>query len=93
MHPIVKIIFGAILVIGSVTAVFYSRGTAYDLWRSFKTVVMGIVPPFVFLIGLFVIWLELDELRIERELKAEERRARRTRRPRRPRRARRKRRR
>jgi hypothetical protein len=42
----------------------------------FVTVVNGALPPFVFLLGIFIVWLELDELRIERELAAEERRAR-----------------
>jgi hypothetical protein len=30
------------------------------------------LPPFLMLIGLFIVWLELDEWRIEKELKAEE---------------------
>ncbi|MFH8080393.1 MAG: hypothetical protein QXO84_00730 [Candidatus Aenigmatarchaeota archaeon] len=40
--------------------------------RSLLIVIEGTVPPFIALIGLFIVWLELDELRIERELKAEE---------------------
>lgn len=40
--------------------------------RAFLTVLEGTVPPFLALIGLFIVWLELDELRIERELKQEE---------------------
>lgn len=39
-----------------------------SLW----TVIQGTVPPLIALIGLFIVWLELDEWRIERELKAEE---------------------
>ena len=42
------------------------------LLSSLKTVVLGIIPTFVIVIGLFIIWLELDEWRIEKELKAEE---------------------
>ncbi|MEM5799075.1 MAG: hypothetical protein QXZ43_00170 [Candidatus Aenigmatarchaeota archaeon] len=40
--------------------------------RAFLTVIEGTIPPFIALIGLFIVWLELDELRIERELKQEE---------------------
>lgn len=77
MHPIGKIIIGLILMGGSAYAVLN-----YPEWRllpAFITVVKGIVPAFVFLIGLFIVWLELDELRIERELRTEKRRAARTR--------------
>jgi len=40
--------------------------------RSLWIVIQGTVPPFLALIGLFIVWLELDELRIEKELKKEE---------------------
>lgn len=72
MHPIVKLIIGAIMIIGSVAAVFYSTGPN-NLLDSFKTVVKGILPAAVFLLGIFIVWLELDELKIERELKKESR--------------------
>jgi len=85
MHPIGKIFIGAILVIGSV---YYVVTNPLNLtptaWNAFKTVIYGIIPPFLFLVGLFIVWLELDELRIEKELKREERRVRRPR-PARPR--------
>lgn len=67
MHPIIKILFGAILLIGSVTYVYTNQ---YGAWSDFLTVVNGIVPPFVGLVGLFIIWLELDELKVEREIQA-----------------------
>ena len=87
MHPLGKILIGLILMVGSAAAVYYSHpawgGTPYpilgDLWESFKIVVGGMLPPFVFLIGLFIVWLEWDEWRIERELKAEEEREKRRR--------------
>ena len=41
----------------------------------FWLIVKGIVPPLVFIVGLFIVWLEYDELRIERELKQETARA------------------
>jgi hypothetical protein len=51
---------------------FSILGIRIYLLKSFWTVLQGIIPPFVILIGLFIIWLELDEWRIEKELKTEE---------------------
>jgi len=75
LHSIAKLIIGALMVIGSVWAVL-----GYPEWGllpAFIIVVKGIVPVLVFLLGLFIVWLELDELRIEKELASEERRAKR----------------
>jgi cytochrome c-type biogenesis protein CcmH/NrfF len=47
-------------------------GVNLPLLSSLKTILLGIVPPFLIVIGLFIIWLELDEWKIEKELKAEE---------------------
>ncbi len=74
MHPILKIILGAIMIIGSVYAVI--NYPDWELLSAFITVVKGVVPALVFLIGLFIVWLELDELRIEKELKTEEKKVR-----------------
>jgi len=71
MHPIVKIIFGLILMLGSAWIIY--KYTLTEFWITLQ----GIVPPIVFVLGLFIVWLEWDELRIERELKAETRRVRR----------------
>lgn len=49
----------------------FKLGTV-KLWESLVTLLVGSIPPFVMLIGLFVVWLELDEWRIEKELKKEE---------------------
>ncbi len=73
---ILKILVGAILIIGSVWWVL--QGSSQFLngrsgLNDFITVVNGAVPPLVFLIGLFVVWLELDELRIEKELSSTKR--------------------
>jgi hypothetical protein len=51
---------------------FNILGIKMYLLKSFWTVLQGIIPPFVILIGLFIIWLELDEWRIEKELRTEE---------------------
>ena len=65
MHPIVRIVIGAILIVGSAWVVY-----TYTL-DEFWLIVKGIVPPLVFIVGLFIVWLEYDKLRIERELKQE----------------------
>jgi hypothetical protein len=73
LHSIAKLIIGALMVIGSAWTVL-----AYPEWGlvpAFVTVVKGIVPVTVFLLGLFIVWLELDELRIEKELSSEERKS------------------
>lgn len=41
-------------------------------WKDFLVVLNGAIPPFIFLIGVFIVWLEIDELKLERELKKEE---------------------
>ena len=42
------------------------------LWESLVTLLVGSIPAIAMLIGLFIVWLELDELKIEKELKKEE---------------------
>lgn len=84
MHIILKLLLGIVLVVGSVwwvvqgphpTQLFKIK--AGTNLADFVTVVNGALPPLIFLIGLFIIWLELDELRIERELAAEKKKKRR----------------
>ena len=43
-----------------------------DWLGNFLVVLTGVIPPFLILVGLFVVWLEIDELKAERELKREE---------------------
>ncbi len=75
MNPIGKMLIGAIMMVGSVYAVYSSIGTPYDLWNAFIIVLEGVIPPVIFIIGLYIVWLELDEMKIEKELKAEEQKA------------------
>ncbi len=83
MHPIVKIFIGLLLMAASVWWVwqgphptsFLSIQPGTNL-ADFITVLNGAIPPFVFLLGVFIVWLEYDEWKIERELKAEEERER-----------------
>lgn len=80
----IKVLVGAMMMVGTIAAVVYSMGNNVEilgiaipnLWVAFKTVVLGIIPALVFILGLFIVWLELDELRIEGELKEESKRTR-----------------
>jgi len=42
---------------------------------SFVTVLMGIIPVFLILLGLLIVWLEVDEIKMEKELRKEEHKA------------------
>ena len=86
MHPAIKLLIGIILLV--VPLGFYAYeflyiipGTAepinilgleVHMLNSLRVVLQGIIPPFLIVIGLFIIWLELDEWRIEKELRVEE---------------------
>jgi len=77
MHPLGKMLIGIILLLVplGLYAYEYTVGLVHPrlhLLSSLWTVIQGIIPPFLMVIGLFIIWLELDEWRIEKELKAEE---------------------
>jgi uncharacterized membrane protein YwzB len=73
MGAIVKILIGALMMIISVWWAF--QGSGQYLGRSYLndliTLLNAGIPIVVFVIGLFILWLELDELRIEKELKTE----------------------
>ena len=73
MGVIVKILIGAVLMIAAIWWVF--QGSGQLIHRSYLndlvTLLNAAIPILVFVIGLFVLWLELDELRIEKELKTE----------------------
>ncbi|MBS3052664.1 MAG: hypothetical protein J4428_04830 [Candidatus Aenigmarchaeota archaeon] len=82
MNPLVKVFIGLVLLVLPLALyvnefmkqgmnAFNGTGLLGSLWL----VIRGTVPPFVALIGLFIVWLELDEWRIEKELKAEEEKA------------------
>jgi hypothetical protein len=80
LHPILKVIIGVILVLAPIYYIWNEPlRDSYGLnpRRDLVQVIDGIVPVLVIILGLFMIWLELDELRIGRELKTEERRVRR----------------
>ncbi|MBL7206544.1 MAG: hypothetical protein ISS36_03020 [Candidatus Aenigmarchaeota archaeon] len=81
MHAAVKVLVGLILIIiglgffvDEVTGVIskYPGIPAIKWLTNFVVVLTGVIPVLLILIGLFVVWLELDELKTEKELKKEE---------------------
>ncbi|MEM5879186.1 MAG: hypothetical protein QXU74_01700 [Candidatus Aenigmatarchaeota archaeon] len=53
---------------------------AKGAWNDLVVLLNGGLPPLVVLIGIFIVWLEWDEWKIERELAAEEKKEKRRRR-------------
>lgn len=74
MSAIVKLLIGAILLVGSVMYIYDESMSMSLIGRSARTdfiaVINGTVPAFVGLIGLFIVWLELDEMKIENQIKS-----------------------
>ncbi len=79
MHPTGKIIIGLILIliglglfVDSVIPISGGVGTfGIDWLANFLTVLTGVIPIFLILVGLFVVWLESDELKSRKELNQE----------------------
>lgn len=42
-----------------------------DWLGNFVVLLTGFIPPFLIVMGLFVVWLEIDELKMQRELERE----------------------
>ena len=80
MHAAVKVLLGLILILVGlalfVDSVYPMMGipVVSDIhWLdNFVVVLTGFIPPFLIVIGLFVVWLEIDEIKAEREIRAEE---------------------
>lgn len=60
MHPAVKVLIGALMVVVGV----YSSVT---FWNDLLTIVKGGIGPLLVLIGAFIVWLESDEWKMQRE--------------------------
>ncbi len=72
MHPITKIIIGVFLVAASIYYIIKGiPGYLSPALPALIIVLKGIIPLLVIIFGTFIIWLELDELRFELELKKE----------------------
>ena len=80
MNAGVKVLIGLILLvlglmffIDSVYPVLGTNAWIPGDWLSnFLVVLTGVIPMFLILIGLFVVWLEVDEIKAQRELNREE---------------------
>jgi len=83
MNAAVKLLVGLIFIaiglglfIDSVYPIMGTVGTLGINWlNNFIIVLTGVIPAFLILLGLFVVWLELDEMKAEKELKREEEKA------------------
>ncbi len=79
MHAGIKLIFGLILIlfglwllvpvgapiIGVVKSASWSTigGISLDWWNEFTTVLKGVIPPIVIILGILIVWIESEELK------------------------------
>ena len=81
MNSLIKLLIGVVLLVVPLGMYAYEIMNGMNgifglkLLQSLGILLQGSIPLFIMLIGLFVVWLELDELRIEKELKEEEEKA------------------
>jgi len=74
---LIFIVIGLGLFIDSVYPILGTVGTLGINWfDNFRIVLTGVIPPFLILLGLFVVWLEVDEMKAEKELRKEEEKSR-----------------
>ena len=78
MHPAVKVIVGLILIliglgffVDSIPELGVGGYTGINWLSNFIVVLTGVIPIFLIIVGLFVVWLEIDELKAQKEVKAE----------------------
>jgi len=77
MHPAVKILIGLVLIVvgfGLFVDSIYDNmwtGLRISWWHNFLVVLTGVIPALLILVGLFVVWLEADELKADKEIKSE----------------------
>lgn len=78
MHAAVKIIVGLILLV--IGLGLFANGIIPGLniavlgtyWlNAFIAVLQGVIPILLILLGLFIVWLEVDELKAQKELSKE----------------------
>lgn len=86
MNPLIKLLVGVVFLVVPLALYVYdfmTPGAVLDvtvvgktislrLLESLSIVLQGTIPLLVAVIGLFIVWLELDEWKIEKELKTEE---------------------
>lgn len=64
MNAVIKVVIGALMIVLGV----YSSVT---FWNELVTLVKAGIGPLLILVGAFIVWLETDELKMEREQKKE----------------------
>lgn len=72
MHPIGKMIAGLILILVGLGLYAMPQLQIVDWLGNFIILVTGSIPILLILIGLFVIWLEADELKVSKDFEKEE---------------------
>jgi len=74
MHAAIKLLFGIVLIaiglwllipVGTPVIGALKPGTwsMLDWWEEFLTVVKGLIPPVVIILGILVVWIESEELK------------------------------
>lgn len=78
MHAAIKLIFGLILILVGLWLLVpavpafsmikpatwtHVGGISLDWWDEFATVVKGIIPPMVIILGILIVWIEGEELK------------------------------
>ncbi|MFB6180656.1 MAG: hypothetical protein ABEJ93_02150 [Candidatus Nanohalobium sp.] len=61
MHPAIKILVGALMVVLGIFSL-----TLSDFLQAFVTLLKGSIGPLLVLVGAFIIWLESDEWKMRR---------------------------
>jgi cytochrome c-type biogenesis protein CcmH/NrfF len=73
MHPLLKALIGIAIAIIGIYITFYGiPGIIEPLKQQVITVILGAIPVFLVMFGIFIAWLYYDEWKIEKELKKEE---------------------
>ncbi len=72
MHPIGKMIAGLILILVGLALFAMPSLQVVDWLGNFIILLTGTIPILLIIIGLFVIWLEADELKVSKEFETEE---------------------
>ncbi len=74
MSAAAKLILGVVVILiglwlllpaGMVSEIKPEEGISIrlDWWQPFKTVVLGLIPPFLVVIGALVVWIEAEEMK------------------------------
>lgn len=78
MGAAAKILLGLIIIaigfgffLDSPSLGIWNSVTGINWWNNFIIVLTGVIPALLILVGLFIVWLEADELSAEKEMGAE----------------------